>query len=57
MKFAFFPGCSLLSSAAEYALSTREVCEIFGVELEEIEDWVCCGATPAHVKSSRSLCR
>jgi heterodisulfide reductase subunit B len=50
-KYAFFPGCSLLSSAAEYATSTKEVCERFGIKLEEIDDWVCCGATPAHVKS------
>jgi heterodisulfide reductase subunit B len=51
MKYAFFPGCSLLSSAAEYALSARAVCEKFGIELQEVDDWVCCGATPAHVKS------
>ena len=51
MKYAFFPGCSLLSSAAEYASSTRGVLAELGVELEDIEDWVCCGATPAHATS------
>lgn len=51
MKYAFFPGCSLLSSAAEYASSAYEVCKLVGIELQEIDDWVCCGATPAHVKS------
>ena len=51
MKYGYYPGCSLLSSAAEYTSSTQEVCSRFGIELEEIDDWVCCGATPAHVKS------
>ena len=51
MKYGYFPGCSLLSSAAEYARSAEGVLEMLGVELEEIEDWVCCGATPAHATS------
>jgi len=49
MKFAYFPGCSLHSTAEEYAKSGREVCRRLGIELEEIEDWLCCGATPAHI--------
>ncbi|NOX97032.1 MAG: heterodisulfide reductase subunit B, partial [Nitrospirae bacterium] len=49
MKYAYFPGCSLHSTAKEYDMSTRAVCERLGIELEEIPDWVCCGATPAHV--------
>ena len=51
MKYAYFPGCSLLASAAEYARSSEGVLRSLGVELEEIEDWVCCGATPAHATS------
>jgi len=49
MKYAYFPGCSLHSTAEEYDLSTRAVAEAVGIELVEIPDWVCCGATPAHV--------
>jgi len=48
MKYAYFPGCSLHSTAAEYDESTREVCEALGIELKEIPDWNCCGATSAH---------
>ena len=51
MKYGYYPGCSLLSSAAEYANSAKGVMQAMGVELEEIDDWVCCGATPAHATS------
>jgi len=48
MKYAYFPGCSLHSTASEYDLSARAVCGALGIELEEIADWNCCGATSAH---------
>jgi len=49
MKYAYYPGCSLHSTAKEYDLSTKEVARALGIELIEIPDWVCCGATPAHI--------
>ncbi len=49
MKYAYFPGCSLHSTAKEYDLSTRAVADALGIELIEIPDWICCGATPAHI--------
>ena len=52
MKYAFFPGCSLESTAWDFAQSTRAVCRALGIELEEIPDWVCCGSTPAHTSSA-----
>ncbi len=51
MKIAYYPGCSLLSTSAEYALSAQAVLEALDVELDEVQDWVCCGATPAHATS------
>jgi len=48
MKYAYYPGCSLHSTAKEYDLSTRAVCRELGIELEEIPDWSCCGASSAH---------
>ena len=51
MKYAYFPGCSLQGSGAEYARSGEAVLRTLGVELEEIDDWVCCGATAAHATS------
>jgi len=48
MKYAYFPGCSLHSTAKEYGNTTKETCKHLGIELDEIKDWNCCGATPAH---------
>ena len=45
--YAYFPGCSLTSTAIEYDTSFRLVSETFGIGLDEIEDWNCCGASPA----------
>ncbi len=48
LKYSYYPGCSLHASAGEYDLSTRELFAALGIKLEEIQDWFCCGATPAH---------
>ncbi|MFA5779342.1 MAG: CoB--CoM heterodisulfide reductase iron-sulfur subunit B family protein [Elusimicrobiota bacterium] len=48
MKYAYFPGCSLHSTSKEYDISTRAVAQALGIELYEIPDWICCGASPAH---------
>ncbi|MBC7234449.1 MAG: CoB--CoM heterodisulfide reductase iron-sulfur subunit B family protein [Chloroflexi bacterium] len=51
MRYAYYPGCSLHASAKDYDLSARAVCAALGIELEEIPDWVCCGASSAHMTS------
>jgi len=48
MKFGYFPGCSLHATAREYEESLKAITEALDVELEEVQDWVCCGATSAH---------
>lgn len=48
MSFGYYPGCSAHATAKEYEKSMREVCNAFNIQLEEVEDWNCCGATPAH---------
>ena len=48
MKYAYYPGCSLHSTAKEYDVSARLACSDLGIELEELEDWNCCGASAAH---------
>ena len=45
MNYAYYPGCSLQESAAEYDISTRAVLEGLGVDVREIPDWTCCGAS------------
>ncbi len=44
-EYSYFPGCSLEATAKEYDMSTREVCQALGIDLVEIEDWNCCGAS------------
>ncbi len=51
MKYAYYPGCSLHSTAREYDISTRAISQALGIELEEIPGWSCCGATSAHMTS------
>lgn len=48
MKYAYYPGCSGHGSSVEYETSTRAVCNALNMDLVEIEDWNCCGSTPAH---------
>ena len=45
MKLAYYPGCVSKSTGKEMDASTRAVCAALSIELEEISDWNCCGAT------------
>ena len=51
MKVSYYPGCSLDGTAMEYGHSTEAVAKTLGVELEELHDWNCCGASSAHVSN------
>ncbi len=44
-QYAYFPGCSLEKIALSYNQSTQETAKKLEVELKELEDWNCCGAT------------
>jgi len=46
--YVYYPGCSLEGTAIEYQMSIQSVFKTFGVSLKEVEDWSCCGSTPAH---------
>jgi heterodisulfide reductase subunit B len=48
VKYAYYPGCSLNATGIEYNISSKAVARYFGVELKEIDDWNCCGASAAH---------
>lgn len=62
-KYLLYPGCSMESSAKAYYDSLIKIAPVIGLELEEIEDWNCCGATeylgislmPAYSLISRNL--
>jgi heterodisulfide reductase subunit B len=44
-QYAYYPGCSLESLGKSYHTSAMAVTAALGLELKEIEDWNCCGAT------------
>jgi heterodisulfide reductase subunit B len=62
-QYLFYPGCSMESSAKGYYDSLMAICEPLGLQLKEIEDWNCCGATeyvgislvPAYALIGRNL--
>ena len=48
LKFSFFPGCSLKASGHENTASLLKFCDHVNIDLEELEDWNCCGSSSAH---------
>ena len=47
-KYCYYPGCSLEATAKEYNLSVQAAARLLDVELVELEDWNCCGASSGH---------
>jgi heterodisulfide reductase subunit B len=48
MVLGLYPGCSLKGSSRDYTESVLAVAQAFDIDLHEISDWNCCGATAAH---------
>ncbi|MGQ9858606.1 MAG: CoB--CoM heterodisulfide reductase iron-sulfur subunit B family protein [Thermodesulfobacteriota bacterium] len=48
MRVGYYPGCSLDSSAREMGESFWDLLQGIGVEGVELDDWNCCGSSPAH---------
>ena len=44
MKICYYPGCTLKTKAKELDAYARKSALALGVEMEEIENWQCCGA-------------
>ena len=47
-ELSYYPGCSLHGTAREYDDSIRGVLNVLDIQLHELEDWTCCGASSAH---------
>jgi heterodisulfide reductase subunit B len=45
MKFTYYPGCSLRGTGRAYEESLLAVFRALDIEVEELDDWNCCGAT------------
>ena len=65
-QYAFYPGCSsqLRASASNYLVSVESMCRTLDIQLTEIPDWNCCGAsisyaacgeTGRHAMNARNL--
>ena len=44
-KYIYYPGCSMEGSARAYYQSLNAIKDTLEIELVEIDDWNCCGAT------------
>ena len=62
-KYLFYPGCSMETSSRAYNESLMAITEPLGLDLVEVKDWNCCGATeylsisltPAYALIGRNL--
>jgi heterodisulfide reductase subunit B len=51
VRIGYYPGCSLLGSSRDFGESVLSVARALEVELVEVPDWHCCGASSAHALS------
>lgn len=42
-RYALFLGCTIPTKEFGYEASTRRVCEVLGIGLEDLEGYICCG--------------
>jgi heterodisulfide reductase subunit B len=56
VKVSYYPGCALHGTALEYDESTKALARLLDLELVELPDWNCCGASSAHA-TDESLAR
>jgi heterodisulfide reductase subunit B len=48
MSLGYYPGCSLHGSSDDYQQSLKACFGALGASFQELDDWICCGATAAH---------
>ncbi|KAF0118274.1 MAG: heterodisulfide reductase subunit B [Rhodospirillaceae bacterium] len=49
-KYTFYPGCASQGTGKHLDTSLRAVLPKLGVELKDVSDWNCCGASIGHVQ-------
>jgi heterodisulfide reductase subunit B len=49
MKVGYFPGCSLQGSSRDFAESLHAVARALSIDLCEVPEWNCCGASSGHM--------
>ena len=54
-RYALFLGCTTPTRVLQYELSSRWVCKRLGIELVDIEDFVCCGINQINLSIEAGL--
>jgi len=49
VNLGYYPGCSLHGSSDDYQQSLTACFGALGASFKELDDWICCGATAAHM--------
>lgn len=48
VRLAYYPGCTLSSTAREIDDALHQVCDALDIELTTLPDWNCCGSSSIH---------
>jgi heterodisulfide reductase subunit B len=54
-KYALFLGCTTPTQVIQYELSSRWICKYLGIELVDIDDFVCCGINQVNLSQEAGL--
>jgi heterodisulfide reductase subunit B2 len=57
MKYSYYPGCSQKGVNRAYEESLLAMFQALGVELQELDDWNCCGATAYMAVDETMACK
>jgi len=48
MNLAYYPGCTLSSTAREIDAGLHQICKTLDIHLQPLPDWNCCGSSSVH---------
>jgi len=54
-RYALFLGCTTPTQVLQYEISSRWICKQLGIELVDIEDFVCCGMNQTNISIEAGL--
>ena len=54
-KYALFLGCTTPTQVIQYELSSRWICKLLGIELVDMDDFVCCGINQVNLSQEAGL--
>jgi heterodisulfide reductase subunit B len=54
-RYALFLGCTTPTQVVQYELSSRWICQYFGIDLIDMDDFVCCGINQINLSQEAGL--